>query len=681
MTAFPLTTTPRRRRTLRARSARERGVVIIIAILSLFLIAGMIGYVFNTGRHAQLREETQNAADATAVGGAGYTARSFNTVAMNNVEISRLIAAVQVLDSMPLAAEYTVADLEATLTTVENQLARGTAGIPHLRDFMEQIHEDLVWQLVQLEEMDEFFNHSGYDVRDMTFYNHPEGGGRGELWKAMESLDALSLATMENVGELSQVSAIQAGKDNMHHQGESAAAFIAPFEPTFAWKQYTFDDFRQPVVRGRLPGWVDDTVTNRGPYDTIFGWRWYERDDPIFNGGDPPARPIESDGFGSRWSRGNGGRGNQPPRQPQPVTSYGTYGTLTWALNLIDNTIDRPGTLYNSQFDHRVQLMSAQKINNLWPGSARGGRLFDPQWITDYAQAESVVQAGTPEPKYNRWLQLIELRTETEYPGDPTLLRAIGQRDRVVETETELVDWDIVRTPGRLLSIPGATKIANHIWEDEAESTWLETEVRTIRNDLPDRDQVIASLERNSAYTVNVYPGGRATVRFDVEITYFDTNHFTWLGLNVGPEIHPRNPNPPSSNLAGLPAPIDFDHALMFRPQDGAVGRPGEPFAILGVAKQPSTAPMWPRLFRPEAYDGHVAIAQAGIFNNHSWDLWTQMWHAQLEPVQDFAGWVDVMENGRGQANGLPDLSPSEVDGVTEYLRSVEGLAPVLLNH
>uniref|UniRef100_UPI003B01A746 hypothetical protein n=1 Tax=Methylobacterium sp. TaxID=409 RepID=UPI003B01A746 len=632
------------------------------------------------GRHAQLREETQNAADATAVGGAGYVARSFNTVAMNNVEISRLIAAVQVLDSIPLAAEYTVADLEATLTTVENQLARGTAGIPHLREFMLEIQEDLVWQLVQLEEMDELFNHSGYDVRDMTYYSHPEGGERGELWKAMESLSALSQATMENVGELSQVSAIQAGKDNMHHQGDEAAAFIAPFEPAYAWRAYSFNDFRQPVVRGRIPDWADDEVTNRGPYDTIFGWHRYgEDEDPLGGGGgDTIAGPIERDGFGSRFSSRRG-RGNQGPRRPRIITIYDTYGTLSWALDLIDNTIDRPGTLYNSQFDHRVQLMSAQKINNLWPGSARGGRLFDPQWITDYAQAESIVEAGTPEPKYNRWLQFIELRTETEYPRDGTLLRAIGQRDRVESTEIELVDWDIVRTPGRLLTIPGAEKIGNHIWEDEASETWVETEVREIRNDLPDRDQVIASLENNGAYTVRVFPGGRATVRFDVRVTYFDTNHFTWLGLNVGPEITPRNPNP-----GGPPAdifPIDFDHALMFRPQDGAVGRPGEPFAILGVAKQPSTAPMWPRLFRPEAYDGHVAIAQAGVFNNHSWDLWTQMWHAQLEPVQDFAGWVDVMENGRGQANGLPDLSPGEVDGVTEYLRSVEGLAPVLLNH
>ena len=89
MTAFPMTAVTRRRRTLRARSARQRGVVIIIAILAMFLIAGMIGYVFNTGRHAQLREETQNAADATAVGGAGYVARSFNTVAMNTVVASR----------------------------------------------------------------------------------------------------------------------------------------------------------------------------------------------------------------------------------------------------------------------------------------------------------------------------------------------------------------------------------------------------------------------------------------------------------------------------------------------------------------------------------------------------------------------------------------------------------------
>ena len=75
-----------RRSRLVRRSPKSRGAVMVLALLGGFMIIGFIGYVFNTGRHAQLRQQTQSAADSTAISGAGYVARSFNTVAMNNVE-------------------------------------------------------------------------------------------------------------------------------------------------------------------------------------------------------------------------------------------------------------------------------------------------------------------------------------------------------------------------------------------------------------------------------------------------------------------------------------------------------------------------------------------------------------------------------------------------------------------
>ena len=147
------------------------------------MIVGLIGYVFNTGRHAQLRQQTQSAADATVIGGAGYVARTFNAVAMNNVEVSRLIAVVQMLDSVPLATEYTLMDIRATLACVEDQLSRGTSD-QQGDQTLDEIAEDLYEQERQLVEMDAFFNHSGYDVREMTFYDSEFG--RGKLWQAME---------------------------------------------------------------------------------------------------------------------------------------------------------------------------------------------------------------------------------------------------------------------------------------------------------------------------------------------------------------------------------------------------------------------------------------------------------------------------------------------------------------
>ena len=593
-------------------------------------------------------------------------------VAMNNVEISRLIATVQLLDAMPLAVTYTLADQEAQLDSIERSLSGALSDSAWLRPELQNERTRLTTKIQLLQEMDQFLNHSGYDIRQMTYYDGPNG--RGELWKAMESLDALNQATMENVGELSQVSAIQAGRDNMHHQGESTAAFVAPYEPTYSWRRSEFDDFYNPVVRGRLPDEADDELTRRGPYDTIFGWHApeYERDpnSGIGNGGGrtPPTR-IETTSPGGFASGGsprfdNGSRGGGPP----PVlVGYTPYGPWTWLSLQLRNSLEdsiEGAALDDISFNDtslfiRAFGMAMVKMRYLWPqasyrdlqrmvGDPSGiehgisNQFLDPEWVTRYADAEAIVDARTPRVAYARWLQLdfehtkINGRWETPEPElTSRLIRDPRPRPGVRR-------WS-VDPP----AVDQLDRVGRYIWRDQ-----------------PPRPR-------------------EWTDQFGNEYETYYYRYFVWLGLNVGPSIEIENPNP-TFRSDDLPAPTDFIHDTAgMAPTMGAIGQPGDPaaFALLGVAKQRSTAQMWSELFRPEAYDGHVAIAQAGIFNNHSWDLWTQMWHAQLEPVQDFAGWVSVMEANRNQASGFPDLSESEVEGVVDYLRSVEGLAPVLLNH
>ncbi|MEO0477236.1 MAG: Tad domain-containing protein, partial [Planctomycetota bacterium] len=391
-----------KRKRLARRSPKSRGAVMVLALLGGFMIVGLIGYVFNTGRHAQLRQQTQSAADATVISGAGYVARSFNTVAMNNVEISRLIAVVQLLDSVPLATEYTLLDTIATLETVESQQRTGTGDL--LGDqTLEEIRADLAEQERKLEEMDEFFNRSGYDVREMTFYDSEFG--RGELWKAMESLDAISTATMEQLTDHTQLTAIDAGRRNMVRRGGETIAAVAPFDRGIVWERYDFDDFRNPVVRGRLPIWVDDEVTNRGPYDTIFGWRASQRESiEIPN---PDYSPNTSrERAGSRWSGGTGRGGRPTITVGSTLTGYTTYGTWQWIGDILRGSVDAPRVLYNSQFVTRVNRMGGNKLNYLWPGSARTWVFLDPQWITDYDQAVRIIEAGTPRVAYTQFIRM-----------------------------------------------------------------------------------------------------------------------------------------------------------------------------------------------------------------------------------------------------------------------------------
>lgn len=625
------------------RSANSRGAVIVLALLGAFMLAGMIGYVFNAGRHAQVRQQTQHAADSTVISGAGYVARSFNTVAMNNVEISRLIAVVQMLDAVPLAVEYTLLDVQATLDCVEQQLKKGT-GDAYSDQTLNDIADDLREQERLLAEMDQFFNRGSYDVTEMTFYD--SNFGRGELWKAMESMDAISTATMEHLSELTQVTAIEAGLRNMRDNGGESLAAMAPFDDGIIWQRYRFDDFRDPVVRGRLPRWVDDDVTNRGPYDAIFGWRSTQREsieipNPNYNP-QSQSQTSTTKRAGSRWSGGTGRGGRSTPRTisiGSRLVGYTTYGTWQWLGDILRNRVDQNDVLYNSQFVTRVNRMGGNKLNYLWPGSAREWVFLDPNWITDFAQAEKIRNAGTPRIAYTQFVRMdYEQRFLNGQPVGPE----------------QMNDWSILRPRGGWTSVPGATKVRDHAWEDDATIEW------TVTRNVPG-------------------PNGTTQQITDThEIKYRWV--YVWAGINIGTPIKVRDPNNFASR-EDLPAPLDFDHDAMPRPIDGAPGVPGSPFTFLAVAKQPNEAPLWRELFDTSAYDGHAAIAQASVFNNHSWDLWTQMWHAQLEPVQQYDVWLDLIKSQLGSASGYKGLSTGELSETIDYLESIKALAPVMLNH
>ena len=76
-----------------------------------------------------------------------------------------------------------------------------------------------------------------------------------------------------------------------------------------------------------------------------------------------------------------------------------------------------------------------------------------------------------------------------------------------------------------------------------------------------------------------------------------------------------------------------------------------------------------------------AAVAQAEVFNNHSWDLWTQMWHTQLRPVDELDGWLTLLEDTSGDLSWLPFLNPQEVNELADYLESVEPLADDMAMH
>jgi len=156
------------------------------------------------------------------------------------------------------------------------------------------------------------------------------------------------------------------------------------------------------------------------------------------------------------------------------------------------------------------------------------------------------------------------------------------------------------------------------------------------------------------------------------------------VGVNVGEDIEVSNPwEGFDPNAEDAPAPIDLVQQAL--PHNNADAR-WRSLTFLGVARQSNRPGFWPTRFQGnKPYPYNTGIAQARVFNNHSWDLWTQTWQATLEPVSRtrFNEWIVHADEAVELAETTTDLGldPEQVREIADHLYSVEALAPVMLNH
>lgn len=615
------------------RSGFRGGAVMIVALLGLVLLAAMVFYIFNVGNHVAKRVETQNAADNAAISGARWMARSFNTVAMNNVESARLIALANVMDSIPQSVDYTLIDTQSILQSMDAQRVRGMgADSAWLDGGMDLAYDTFTRQQELLEPMDEFLNNSGYDIARMTHYRGTNDA-RGDIWQAIESLAALSQATMDNVGVLAQYSAFRGAQISQRESGKSSGGIMLPWRSDIPWEPGAFDEFRSPVIDGLLDGDQDDKVNNRGPFDTIFGFR------QIRSTAERRSLEIEVElEYANPWVP-------PPPseeiisREPFGYSTYGAYldvrqnamslgvgpagisGRYQEALLDPADAADHP--LVPSLWARRVAFMSDQKINGAFPGSAAARIVREPIWVTDYDTAVAMEEAGEPEIAYGLYLLFTYYRDE--YTGIPP-------KEPILET------WGLVRPERNVLNPPNLAKVGEHIWRDDRVERYV--------------DSVGTSY-------------GRRFIRY-----------YVFLGVNIGPEAEVRNPNNFTNLQRGsMPGPVTFPIG-QFGPDET---NRRDNLTFLGIAHQPKEAKFW-----PEGFDGDrpdrlmVGLAQAEVFNNHSWDLWTQMWHAQLTPVNGLDQWMDELEDPQGVGQ-MPWLLESDVSEVTSYLQAAQPLMNLML--
>ncbi len=708
----------------------RHGQILIVTLISLVLLVGLIFYVYNLGDQVNRRLEMQNAADAAAISGAGWMARSMNLIAMNNVTISRMVALAIVLDSLPLAAEMTVAEMEGDDSLpipLQSQLNAGqlsnvshTRTSPRSRDINDDFlkaglakilelmpeHRNLIDQIDQaLAHSDERVIDGGFSVGDAT--DAPDGS----IWQIIGAMDVLSDAAYESAGSLAQSNAFRFGQAN-----NAATALLAPLIPEIpAVKGEFFDDFKT-VFTSHVSYSNDPRYPLQGPQYSVqttdivsrlafakdvaqeierIGNSWWGTPDLIIRGGAipdfDPNNPHRFGPFASpnvyRWRDDH-----RPGVEDYGYTSfdtvttgYNSYGPLEHSLRTVLGGLGQMGAAasaggiaYTTRFPHHVRKIAKMKLAYLLSmdpnlsvdfGSPQPVQYSD-RWITNFDEARRFA-SDNPDLAYR--VRYYHVRVESEVKWDTggwlttaqfhsnqlnaPLSRPIEEQPLWNWAEDRLLEDGEWWEPGG-----GYVKEGNHVWVRAREwhprfyqpFNWLA--------------RPLLDADGNQMFDAKGSP------MYD-PYTLYSVDWYVWGGLEVRDEVMIHDP----FEGAYLPGPYLLDTTSESEPNDvylpdGGMAVRVAPFEFLGVAMRGQVARQMPARFASHNPAGQtVTVAQVKLFNNSSWDLWTQDWQVQLAPVSDWDGWVAELSNPIN-----PDVSAGPTqDDVDRAMQYLEGLAPM----
>ena len=713
------------KRVRRGAGAHRQGQILVITLLAMALLVGLIFYVFNVGDQVNRRLELQNAADSAVVSGAGWMARSMNLVAMNNITQSRMIALALVLDSLPLAAEMTVAEEtgEDSLTiALEKQLDRDwpkskeepkrfvyeglseiyrqmqrnlDANAPTDLDVIEAIDRALDQDDERSLEADDY---RAYNVSAATEWGSDPDIPSGDLWRAAKALDDLSQAVIDSAGELSQASARRFARES----GARSAVLVpvlpqiergrfADFLPLFTDHiTFTHDPYamvwNKPDARitridlpykllqgndvlkkvetvrvsgGAIPDFQENLFHRLGPFAKVYKWRGYR--------GRDQGEWYEDD---YQWLR----------------TGYNTYGPLEHALKIVLYRFGQDSAnARTTRFAHHVRKLATLKLAYLCGLSPLRRVQYAKKWMHDYDEAEAFAASNPKQVLGSRWYYVrvvsnVKPESSRWLVGrydSGNLLKTFYSSQITSELTSPIERQPLgrwIRYKDGLWKPPaGAVKVRDHVW-----TKITEQEVKENRQfNFPPRPK-LDQFDKITGYTTH---------------TIWRAEWWVWGGIEIRDEVEVSNPLA-GVNPSALPAPYLLDHSnedVQLIDIDGQYMPRVRPFSFLAVAHRSTTAKIWPQQFaNPTPSKQAVAVAQAKLFNNQSWDLWTQNWQVRLSPVTGWADWTeqlnedanDLADANIADANDPASLYRPDLEMLKEYMRNLPAdLADEYLHH
>ena len=658
------------------------GQILVVALLGSALLAGLVFYVANVGDQVNRRVAMQNAADATAISGASWMARSMNLVAENNVAQTRMLALVPVLDAFPLATKMAYEETDAWVRCLEGQLSRSLQADPtgpRLLSGLQKLRDRIARQRDVLAPLNAYFNPNGNvgaPITPVTTWSIPGYAGpppNGSLWQAAQTMDDLSQATCLSASVLTQSDAVRWGTAS-----GAETAFVVPVLPTLPGQRTSFADFERPVRQGRIPDHVDHK--RLGPYDRLFKWRHYNyrnitEPDHMVPGqqGHGPIRGGGGHAPGGDRSRGRSARGytTNPNDQwtyrtiGQVLLGYTVYGPYQWMMSRVHGYAqgwwqDRgyyAGELADTFFHEYHGRIADIKLKYMWQSNPPLQGIHYPNYVPDYQEAKNYVAAHPGAKVVKTMFYRVEIRSRY-LKTDPGFLSAGSY---VTNDDLPIAMW--IKGWQDPETWNNIVRIANYVWEDqyfyETTEDWDIGLRRT-----PDPNNPGQNLWQ-PVYMIAQYVFG---------------------GIDIGPDVPVSNPANCGDRNA-LPAPVLMDTAVgdydLSQPSHD-LGVRREVFTYLGVAKQKNDPLIWaPRFGSGNPYRGVAAVSQVEIFNTRSWDLWTQDWKVKLVPVTGWREWNDRMVDGIGEAHSTQGMvNPDIVQELQEYFgRFSDEMAAEMMNH
>jgi hypothetical protein len=322
------------------------------------------------------------------------------------------------------------------------------------------------------------------------------------------------------------------------------------------------------------------------------------------------------------------------------LNGYTTYGPYNWAMGQVSGYwwANLPDTFF---YNYMLTQATAKLGYMFGPANPTLVTMHYPQWVTDYTTARAT--ANTPGTRVT-WTMFHELQIASQYPeGDAKYLSAGTFK---TNPGRPLVVWcGGWVDPG---NFPGLVAGTNDIWKDQ--STYQTTGDPTLG--------IQTKLDANGQpiwQTVYVY------------------TWYVFAGIDVGGNVDITNP---CNWNAGDPVPVPtlLDTSIGEYNANSDAGDRRDHFTCLGIAKKNDGATVWPQKFASlSPINSMISMAQVKVFNNASWDLWTQDWRAQLTPVTQWDNWYSQLQAGQADVGSTAGkVNANDVATVMTFMKNLE---------